>query len=70
MGGFEVTYSPDPVITSGWPDIVQEFGNYDCVGCAATVLSENYAFGTELVEIATCIDMHKSGGDLENFRFV
>ena len=69
MPGFEVTYSADPTLTSGWSDIFQQFGNFDCTSCIAPIESDNYALGTELVEIATCVDfLHADGGDLETFR--
>ena len=64
---FEVTFSPDPAHTSGWPDETYLFGNTN--GFSGTTKT----FSNEITEIRVCVDdiwpAHQPFGDFEKFYF-
>ena len=63
--GFEVTFSADPIETSGWPDIVQMF-NSDYGFPFSTIAT----FAYDLIEVASCVDDSTSiDADFESFKF-
>ena len=47
---FEVTFSPDPILTSGWPDQIHMFGS--TYGFPGTTIT----FSNEITHLAICVD--------------
>ena len=62
---FELTYSPDPAVTSGWPDITSPMFGFNDMALP----SLSIALSDEIIELTACLDIGLIVDDLERFKF-